>query len=159
VSAADGPPPATGQTATPSTPRRTARCVTLFSVPFMSRMTYDHLARLHSELDLVTYLTPKPGVSGASAGVVPLDFWSGLFLEHGVGEDDWMLEARTWDSPPESLVHEWHVRAALVARELDPTVHIPPRLRVESAGAPSLPLSRAANRRLSRRVRRLLHLD
>lgn len=42
----------------------------LFSVPFKSRMTDDDVARLHGELDLVTYLTPKPGVSGASLGVV-----------------------------------------------------------------------------------------
>lgn len=154
VSAADRPPPATGQPPTSLTPWRTSRRITLFSIPFKSRMTDDDLARLHGELELVTYLAPKPGVSGASPAVVPLDLWSGLFLEHGAGDDEWTLEARTWGSPPESLVHDWHVRAAIVARELDPRVQIPPRRRVQSADAPSL--GRAANRRLSQRVRRLL---
>jgi hypothetical protein len=49
---------------------------------------------------------------------VPLDFWSGLFLERGGAEGEWVLEGRTWGHPPESVVHEWHVRAALAAREL-----------------------------------------
>lgn len=104
---------------------RTARRRTLFSIPFKSPMTDADLARLRSELDLVTYITPKPGVSGASLGVVPLDFWSGLFLERGRGEGEWVLEARTWGQPPDAVVHGWHVRAALAARELDGSVEVP----------------------------------
>lgn len=46
---------------------------TLFSIRFNSQMTGADVARLQHELDLITYLTPKPGVSGASLGVVPLD--------------------------------------------------------------------------------------
>jgi hypothetical protein len=113
-------------TATPE--RTTTRRHKLFSIPFRSSMSDADAARLHSELDLVTYLTPKPGVSGASLGVVPLDFWSGLFLEPGANDGEWVLEARTWGNPPESLVHEWQVRVALAARELDPAVQIPPRV-------------------------------
>jgi hypothetical protein len=75
-------------------------------------MTGADLACLQRELDLVTYLSPKPGVSGTSPGVVPLDFWSGLFLERGASEWQWVLEARTWGDPPGPLVHEWHVRGA-----------------------------------------------
>jgi hypothetical protein len=59
--------------------------------------------------------------------VVPLDSWSGLFLERGAGQDEWVLEGRTWDDPPESAVYELHVRAALAAKKLDPTVQMPAR--------------------------------
>lgn len=133
--------------------------VTLFSVPFKSEMTDADLARLHSSLDLVTYIRPKPGVSGARPGVVPLDFWSGLFLERDERDDEWLLEGRTWGNPPEPLVHEWHVRAALAARELDPTVEIPPRQPDTLSDEAALPLGRAANKRLARLGRRLLRLE
>ena len=109
----------------PATPAGHTRQRTVFSIPFKSSMADADLERLRRELDLVTYLSPKPGVSGASPGVVPLDSWSGLFLQRGNPEGEWTLEARTWGAPPAALVHEWHVRAALVARELDPTVQIP----------------------------------
>lgn len=114
---------------TRATPAGQSRRRTLFSIPFTSSMTDLDLARLRRELDLVTYLSSKPGVSGASPGLVPLDFWSGLFLERGAGEGEWGLEARTWGDPPAPLVHEWQVRAALAARQLDPTVQVPPPLR------------------------------
>lgn len=104
---------------------RRGRRRTLFSIPFKSSMGDMDLTHLRSELDLVTYLTPKPGVSGASPGVARLDSWSGLFLERGGSSGEWRLEGRTWGSPPETTVHEWHVRAALTARELDPAVPIP----------------------------------
>ena len=117
------------QAPTPATPARRARQRTLFSIPFKSSMTNAELARLQRELDLVTYLSPKPGVSGASPGVVPLDFWSGLFLERCADEREWVLKARTWGDLPTPLVHEWHVRAALAAQQLDPTVQIPQPLR------------------------------
>jgi hypothetical protein len=88
-------------------------------------MTDQDVARLRASLDLATYTDPKPGVSGASPGVARLDLWSGLFLEPGVGEGEWMLEGRTWGNPPEASVREWHIQAALAARELDPRVEIP----------------------------------
>jgi hypothetical protein len=100
-------------------------------------MTDGDSARLRSNLDLVTYLAPKPGVSGASPGVVPLDFWSGLFLERGDNDREWMLEGRTWGDPPESLVNDWHTRAALAAKELDPTVEIPTPLQSQRAPQPA----------------------
>jgi hypothetical protein len=122
-------------------------------------MTDEDLALLHRELDLATYLTRKPGVSGASLGLVPLDSWSGLFLERGAEENQWVLEGRTWDQPPDSLVHEWHVRAALAAQELDPTVSVPPRSPAAPPDIPNRPLGRAANKRLARLRRRLLGLE
>jgi hypothetical protein len=106
---------------------RTPKRVTLFSVPFHSAMTDSDLDRLRTSLDLVLYTDPKPGVSGASPGVARLDLWSGLFLEPGGGKEEWALEARTWGDPPAASVEEWHVRAALAARELDPSVPIPAR--------------------------------
>lgn len=122
-------------------------------------MTDRDLARLRSELDLVSYTVPKPGVSGASPGVVPLDFWSGLFLGRGASEDEWVPEGRTWGKPPDSLVHEWRVRAALAARELDPNVEVPAVIHPTAPAVQVHPLSRAENRRLARLGRRLLHLE
>jgi hypothetical protein len=139
--------------------RRQRTRLTLFSVPFSSPMSDLDLARLHSSLDLVTYISPKPGVSGASPGVVRLDFWSGLFLERGASEREWVLEGRAWDNPPEAAVHEWHIRAALAARELDPTVQVPSRQPAPREGTPSVPVGRAANKRLSRFRRRLVGLE
>lgn len=149
------PPPDAETSAAPRPGHRR----TLFTIPFKSSMTDADVARLHTALDLVTYISPKPGVSGASAGVVPLDFWSGLFLGRGNGENEWLLEARTWGNPPESIVHEWHVRAALAARELDPTVQVPRPERVAAAQIPTTTVGRASNKRLSRFARRLLRLE
>ena len=86
----------------PTNSRHGWPAVTLFSVPFKSRMTDEDIERLRSSLDLVIHITDKSGVSGASPGMVPLDSWSGLLPERGAGEDEWVLEARTWGSPPES---------------------------------------------------------
>lgn len=140
-------------------PRRAHPRRTLFSVPLRTRMTDADLARLHHSLDLAIYITPKPGVSGAEPGVVPLDFWSGLFLERGASEDEWILEGRTWGNPPDGVVHQWHVGAALVARELDPTVEIPPHPAVATHNVASVQVGRAANKRLARLGRRLLGLE
>jgi hypothetical protein len=115
-------------------------------------------ARLHKALDLVTYLSPKPGVAGARPGVVPLDLWSGLFLERGREDREWLLVARTWGEPPADLVREWQVQAALAARELDPAVELPRAERELEVEAPLRPVGRAANRRLSRLRRRLTGL-
>lgn len=99
--------------------------VTLFTIPFRSKMTAVDTDRLRADLDLVTQLSPKPGASAVSPGLVRLDHWSGLFLERGEDEGDWILEARTWDRPPPSTVDDWQMRAALAARRLDPAVPIP----------------------------------
>lgn len=131
---------------------------TLFQVPFRSEMSDADLARLHKALDLVTYLSAKPGVSGAQPGVVPLDFWSGLFLERGENDGEWQLVARTWGRPPEELVHEWQVQAALAARELDPAVTVPPVQREPLDETRLRPVGRASNRRLARLRRRLTGL-
>jgi hypothetical protein len=132
---------------------------TLFEIPFHSSMDDGEAARLHKALDLVTYLSAKPGVSGGRPGVVPLDLWSGLFLERGEQQGEWQLVARSWGDPPEQLVHEWQVRAALAARELDRTVAVPAIEPRASDETPLRPVGRAANRRLARLRRRLTGLD
>ncbi len=116
----------------------------LFSIRFKSSMSDTDASRLQRELDLVTYLTPKPGVSGASPGVVRLDDWSGLFLARGHNDGEWILEGRTWNDPPQPVAHDWHLRAALAARALDPTVQIPPPLEQSRQDAILTPLRQAA---------------
>ena len=53
----------------------------------------------------------------------------------------------------------WHIRAALTAKQLDPTVEPPPRLSVASLERPTHPVGRIAKKRLARLGRRLLRLD
>lgn len=53
----------------------------------------------------------------------------------------------------------WHIRAALTAKQLDPTVEPPPRLSVASLERPTHPVGRIAKKRLARLGRRLLLLD
>jgi hypothetical protein len=97
----------------------------MFSVPFSSTMSDEHVARLARTLNLATHLHPKLRDSPASPGVVRLDFDSGLFLMRGANEDEWVLEGRTWGDPPEQTVHKWHLGAFVAAHELDPTVAPP----------------------------------
>jgi hypothetical protein len=98
---------------------------TLFSVPFRSSLGDEQLQHLHRRLDMVTYLSPKPGVFGAQPGFARLDAWSGLYLVKGEADGQWRLEARTWGNPPEQAVRQWHHQAACVAHELDPSVPLP----------------------------------
>jgi hypothetical protein len=56
-----------------------------------------------------------------------LDHDSGLFLEPGDGQGQWVLEARTWGHPDPDTVHRWNVSAATAARRIDPTVELPQR--------------------------------
>ncbi|MDQ2894115.1 MAG: hypothetical protein M3Y09_00455 [Actinomycetota bacterium] len=122
-------------------------------------MSDADLARLAGTLGLTTHMQTKPGVGQISPGLVRLDFHSGLFLLRGASEDEWILEGRTWGEPVRSTVHDWHIRAALAARQLDPTVKLPPRQSVAPLDTRTRPVGRAATRRLARLGRRLLELD
>ncbi len=93
--------------------------VKLFEVPFHSRMDDADVAALGRALDVATHLHPKLHDSPARAGVVRLNFDSGLFLERGPREDQWALEARTWGHPTARTVHAWHLLAAEAARHLE----------------------------------------
>ena len=97
----------------------------MFSVPFSSTMSDEHVARLARTLNLATHLHPKLRDSPTSPGVVRLEFDSGLFLVRRANEDEWALEGRTWGEPLEQTVHEWHLGAFLAAHQLDPTVAPP----------------------------------
>lgn len=110
---------------------------------FCGPMTDMDLARSRAELDLVTYTTPGPGVSGTSPGVVPLASWSGLFLERGEDENQWILKDRSRSNPPDSAIHEWDGWAGVAAPGLDPSLKVPARARNVGPRSQSHPPSRA----------------
>jgi hypothetical protein len=97
----------------------------MFSVPFSSPMSDGDAARLARTLNLVTHLHPKLRPSPASPGLVRLDFDSGLFLVRGANKGEWALEGRTCGHPLPQAIHEWHLSAAVAARQLDTTVTLP----------------------------------
>lgn len=97
----------------------------LFTVPFVSAMTDGDLARLGRSLDLWTHVVQKMRPDPNSPGVTRLDHFSGVFLEHGESEGQWVLEARTWGNPASEAVREWQLLAVGAARELDPSVRTP----------------------------------
>jgi hypothetical protein len=136
----------------------------LFEVPFASVMSDDDLALLAGRLALSTRVQPttRPGRDAArrheTPGFVRLDHYSGLFLQRGAAEGNWLLQARTWGHPAALSVHEWHVLAAGAARELDPAVTVPERVRSAAREIPCHPVGRAANKRLARFRRRLVGL-
>jgi hypothetical protein len=143
----------------PSMRGRPARgATTLFEVPFASVMGNGDLALLARMLDLSTRMHPKLRPWHDSPGLARLDHYSGLFLERGVIDGAWRLEARTWGHPAAQSVHGWHVLAAGAARQLDPTVIFPERLQGSAPEIRPRALGRAANKPLARFRRRLVGL-
>ena len=120
-----GAPPPVGTPAEAPPRRRAHGARTMFSVSFASPMSDGDVARLARTLNLATHLHPKLHHSPTSPGVVRLDFDSGLFLVRGANKGEWALEGRTWGNPLPQAVHEWHLSAAVAARQLDPTVALP----------------------------------
>ncbi len=116
------------------------------------------LALLERTLDLSMRLHAKMHPRPDSPGFARLDHYSGLFLECGAAEGQWMLQARTWGHPAQESVHEWQVVAAGAAQQLDPTVILPQRLGASSREIPDRPPGRAANKRLARFRRRMVGL-
>lgn len=131
---------------------------TLFRISFASAMSDGDVALLRGTLGLTTHMHPKLHASPASPGMVRLDHHSGLFLDRGVTDGDWVLEARTWGLPAAQSIHEWHVLAAGAARLLDPSVTFPERLATVSPEYPMRPVGRAANKRSAKIGRRILGL-
>jgi hypothetical protein len=132
--------------------------IALFEVTFHSAMSDADLDVLRHVLDLSTHMHPKMRPDPNSPGVARLDHFSGLFLERGTADGEWTLEGRTWGKPALESVHEWHLLAALAARQLDPWVTLPGRLRSTQLEAMDRPLGRAANGRLAHLRRRLAGL-
>ena len=148
--------------ASPSPARQSGEV--LFEVPFASAMSDRDLALLAGRLSLWTRIQPTirsghdAGRRHDTPGFARLDHSSGLFLQRGVAEGNWLLQARTWGHPAALSVHEWHVLAAGAARELDPAVSLPERLKPGTSEVPCYPVGRAANKRLARFRRRLVGL-
>ncbi len=69
---------------------------TLFEVPFAGAMSGLDLALLERTLDLSIRMHAKMHPRPDSPAFVRLDHYSGLFLERGAAEGQWMLQARTW---------------------------------------------------------------
>jgi hypothetical protein len=110
---------------------------TLFEVPFASAMSDRELAVLERALDLSIRMHAKMHPRPDSSGFMRLDHFSGLFLERGAAEGQWMLQARTWGHPAPQSVHESHVVAAGAARAR-PHRHpfqAPERQRARDAGS------------------------
>jgi hypothetical protein len=99
----------------------------LFEIPFRSPMSDLDVARLTRLLDLSTHLHQKMRPDPNSPGVARLDHHTGLYLERGDEQGQWVLEGRTWGKPTPERVHEWQLLAALAARQLDPSVRLPER--------------------------------
>jgi hypothetical protein len=151
-------PPLADAPVPPAVKRPPRGATSLFEIPFASAMNELDLALLERALDLTMRRHAKMHPRPDSPGFTQLDHYSGLFLERGVVEGRWMLEARTWGHPAPQSVHEWHVVAAGAAHQLDATVTRPQRLGVIAPEVPDRPLGRAANKRLARIRRRMLGL-
>ena len=102
----------------------------VFEIYFTSAMTGANVELLRRQLGMTTHLDRKLPVDPNSPGFARLDQDSGLFLEQAAGEGRWVLQARTWDAPPLLTIHEWHVRTAMVVRQLDPGIALPERAPV-----------------------------
>lgn len=100
-------------------PDTTFRYRTLFSIDFHADMTDAALARLAGRLGMATHTHPKLYASPVPPAVGRLDFYSGLFLVPGDGEDAWRLEARTWGRPSDTAVRRWQLSALGAVHELD----------------------------------------
>ncbi len=92
----------------------------LFEIPFRSAMSDSDLARLARLLDLTTHMHPKMRPDPTSPGVARLDRCTGLYLERGESDGQWVLHARTWGRPAPESVRQWEVLAAWAARQLEP---------------------------------------
>lgn len=130
----------------------------VFEVPFRSSMTGSDLELLRRQLDMTTHVEHKLPVDPNSPAHARLDQGSSLLLEHGAADDRWILQARTWLKPSARTVHDWHVRVALVAHQLDPAVVILDRLPVAPFDPSRRPVGHAASRRLAALRRRLVGL-
>ena len=125
----------------------------------LARLSGLDLALLERTLDLSIRMHAKMHPRPDSSAFVRLDHYSGLFLERGAAEGQWMLQARTWGHPAPQSVHEWHLVAAGGAHQLDPTVTLPKRLCASAPDTPDRQLGRAANKRLARIRRHMVGLQ
>ncbi|MGH2891413.1 MAG: hypothetical protein ACRDNJ_17490 [Solirubrobacteraceae bacterium] len=121
-------------------------------------MSAADLAQLARAFDLSTHMYAKQRPDPTVPGVARLDHFSGLYLERGSSEREWVLEARTWGHPAPATMHAWLVLAAQEARRLDPTVTVPERLPEQPDGFVDRPVGEVLNRRFAARRRHLVGL-
>jgi hypothetical protein len=129
--------------------------VKLFEVPLVSAMSDRDLASLVLALDFDSRVAPAGSPPEARVGPARLDQDSGLFLEAGAGQGQWVLEARTWGHPDPESVHRWNVSAATAARRIDPTVELPQRRPDKAPMTSGGHVGRAENSRFAGLRRRL----
>lgn len=126
------------ESAIPVNPDRHGGTV-VFEVRLRTSMTGRDLELLRRQLAMTTHVEHKLPVDPNSPAHAALDQSSSLLLEHGAAEDQWILQARTWGEPSPRTVHDWQVRVALVACQLDPSVAIPDRLPLAPSGTAGVP--------------------
>jgi hypothetical protein len=119
-------PPTVRSTPVPGRVPETA-AVKLFAIPLTSTMSDSDVSSLVLALDFDTRTAAAGSSPEARLVSARLDHDSGLFLEPGDGQGQWVLEARTWGHPDPDTVHRWNVSAATAARRIDPTVELPQR--------------------------------
>lgn len=144
--------------ATATNPHRRGGRV-LFGIHFTSTMASADLELLRRQLDMTTHVEHKLPADPNSPAVARLDQYSGLFLERGDDDRHWLLQARTWGAPLAQTIHEWHVRAAQVVRQLDPAIALPERVPTTPLETPQRLVGPTANGRLTRLRRRLAGLS
>lgn len=130
----------------------------VFEIYFTCAMTDRELELLRRQLHMTTHIEHKLPVDPNSPAIARVDAWSGLFLERVRGDDRWVLQARTWGTPSPATIHDWHLRVAQVARQLDRRVEAPERAPLQPSGPRPRPVGRAANRRCAALRRRLVGL-
>jgi hypothetical protein len=129
--------------------------VKLFAIPLTSAMSDRDLSSLALALDFDARVAVAGSPPEARLGPARLDHDSGLFLEAGEGQGQWVLEARTWGHPDPESVHRWNVSAATAARRIDPTVELPKRQSGEASVTSEGHVGRAENSRFAGLRRRL----
>jgi hypothetical protein len=129
--------------------------VKLFAVPLTSAMSDHDLSSLALALDFDVRDAVAGSPRSAQLGPARLDHDSGLFLEAGDGQGQWVLEARTWGHPDPESVHRWNVSAAAAARQIDPSVELPKRQRDDAPMTSEGHVGRVENSRFAGLRRRL----
>jgi hypothetical protein len=147
-------PPTVHSTPVPGrVPETTA--VKLFAIPLASTMSDRDVSSLVLALDFDTRTAAAGSSPEARLVSARLDHNSGLFLEPGDGQGQWVLEARTWGHPDPDSVHRWNVSAATAARRIDPTVELPQRRPGEGPMVSGGHVGRVENTRFAGLRRRL----
>lgn len=122
---------------------RTDTSTLLFRIPFRSAMAAEDANRLRHAIGMHLHLDRKHPAVAPPLGVAELDPGSALYLVRGEGEDEWVLEGRTWGAPAPGVVRGWKLKASLAARALDPSAPPPQPLPAAERSGRRTPLNAA----------------